>query len=136
MEYRKINEIFIQDFYVRCGVGRIHFIQPHATLQQDSLRVLHIFSTSDGRPICILNESFLKIGYLKKPFILVRLFFIKYDILTSSATTELYSKDVVLLNKILEQCPLDVASIMHSVVARCMGQAHEYIRTQELQNQF
>lgn len=44
------------------------------------------------------NESYLIVGLLRKEFILVNLF-IKYNI-TSSTTTKLYSRNVVLLNMI------------------------------------
>lgn len=49
---------------------------------------------------------------------------IKYNIITSSSTTELYSMDVVLLNMILKWRPFDVVSIMHSALIQYMEQAH------------
>lgn len=62
-----------------------------------------------------INESFLKVGYLRQKYVLVSLL-IKYNIIMSSTTIELYSRDVVLLSMILERCPFDVASIMHFAI--------------------
>lgn len=87
-------------------------------LEEESLfndRVNEILSNFQAfREICTnvsdhaFNKSYLKVGYLRKEYLFVSLV-IKYNIITFSTTTGLYSRDIVLLNMSLEwplQCHL------------------------------
>lgn len=75
----------------------------------------------------------MRIRLLRKELLLVFLF-TKYNIVPSSTTIELYSRDAILINMILERCPFDIASVMYISILQHMGRLENVFNIQGRQN--
>lgn len=73
------------------------------------------------------NTNYMKTRLLRRELVLVFLF-TKYNIMLLTTTTELYARDMVLMNMTLQRHPFDVTSIIYSSRLQHMGQTRECIQ--------